>query len=229
MTKGISRIFSFVTDLLLQLAQYAAGFGTWVMLKFFTRLEVHDAENLREVARPFILVSNHESHLDPQLAGVALLHRPSLYPIRYMAKNELFDIPGLNVVMWLLGAFKAHRKQGIGKSLLTPTRILERRGGLVMFPEGKIIPERPMLGDGRRGAAILALTTKAMLVPISVHTPHNLTPRHFLTKRPKIVIRIGKPFYLNNLEYPDFSDENTFKATRVIMQKISDLYYRHEY
>lgn len=210
-------------------AQYVAAFISWVLLKTFTRFEIIGRENLKEVSRPFIVVSNHESHLDPQLTGVALLYRPSLYPLRFMAKNELFRIPLLNVVIWLLGAFKAHRKQGIGKSLLTPTKILEKGGSVILFPEGKIIPERPKLGEGRRGAAILALTTRAALLPISLHTPHGLTPWRFIATRPKIVIRIGTPFYLNNLDYPDFSDENTYRATQEIMQKIADLYYEHDY
>jgi 1-acyl-sn-glycerol-3-phosphate acyltransferase len=209
--------------------QYIGASISWVILRTFTRFSIIGIENLKEVTKPFIVAANHESLLDPQLTGVALLHRPSLFPLRYMAKNELFSYPILGQVIWLLGAFKAHRKQGIGKSLLRPTKILERKGGIIMFPEGRIIPERPHLGEGRRGAAILSLTTRAQLVPVSLHTPSGLTLWRLFTTRPTIVINIGEPFYLDNLQYPDFSDENTYAATREIMQKISDLYYRHQY
>lgn len=209
--------------------QYFSASVSLLLLKIFTNLRIEGRENLKEVSRPFIVVTNHESHLDPQLTGVVLLWRPSLFPLRYMAKNELFNYPGFNLLIWLLGAFKAHRKTGIGKSLLTPTRILERGGGLVMFPEGKIITERPHLGDGRRGAAILALTTKSALLPMSVHTPVNFTAWDFLFKRKTVAIHVGAPFYLDNLDYPDFSDENTYKATQVIMQKIAALYFQHKY
>ena len=202
---------------------------SWLLLKIFTNFEIRGLKNLKEITRPFVVVTNHESHLDPQLVGVALFHRPSLFPLRYMAKNELFRVPVLNFLIWILGAFKAHRKTGIGKSLLTPTRILEKGGGVIMFPEGRIIKDRPRIGEGRRGAAILALTTKALLVPMSLHTPPNYTFFAFLFKRKRIIINIGQPFYLNNLDYPDFSDENTYKATAVIMQKIGDLYRQHDY
>jgi len=216
-------------DAIIAVFQYVAAIISWLLLKIFTRLEIDGRDNLKEVARPFIVVANHESHLDPQLIGVALLQRPTLYPLRYMSKNELIHIPVFGQLLWLLGAFRAHKKQGIGKSLFTPTRILEKGGNVIMFPEGRIIYERPKLGEGRRGAAILSLTTRAGILPISLHTPHSLTPFKFIFTRPRIVIRVGHPFYLNNLEYPDFSDKNTYAATKVIMQKIADLYFQHQY
>lgn len=215
--------------MLIAAAQVIGASFSRLLLKLFTRFEVTGLESLKDINPPFVVVSNHESHLDPQLIGIVLLHRPDLFPFRYMAKNQLFYIPGFNLLIWLLGAFRAHRKKGIGKSLLTPIKILEKKGGVIMFPEGKIIPERPKLAEGRRGAAILALTTRAQLVPISLHTPAGLTPWRFLTTKPRIIIRVGNPFYLNNLDYPDFSDENTSAATKVIMQKIADLYYQHQY
>ena len=211
------------------ITQYVGAGLSWLLLRIFTRFEIKGLNNLQAISRPFVVAANHESHLDPQLVGVALLHRPSLFPLRYMAKNEMFQVPGLNVLIWILGAFKAHRKTGIGKSLLTPTRILERGGGVIMFPEGRIIKPRPQLGEGRRGAAILALTTKAVLVPIALHTPPGLVWWRFLTTRPRVIINIGAPFYLNNTDYPDFSDENTYKATKVIMEKIADLYFQYDY
>lgn len=211
------------------LVQYISASLSLLLLKIFTNLEIEGRQNLKEISRPFIVVANHESHLDPQLTGVALLWRPSLFPLRYMAKNELFNYPVFNLLIWLLGAFKAHRKQGVGKSLLTPTRILERGGGVIMFPEGHIVVDRPCLGEGRRGAAILSLVTKAQLVPMSLHTPTDFSFLDFLTKRRPVVIQIGQPFYLNNLDYPDFSDENTYRATQVIMKKIAALYFQYDY
>lgn len=211
------------------IAQYISAVLSLIFLKIFTNLEINGLKNLNELSRPFITASNHESHLDPQLIGITLLHRPKLFPLRFMTKNEFFKIPVFNLLICLLGSFKAQRKKGIGKSLLTPTRILEKGGAVIMFPEGRIVKNRPKLGEGRRGAAILALTTKAAILPIALHTPPNLVPWRFFLTRPTIKVSIGEPFYLNNLDYPDFSDENTYKATAVIMQKIADLYYQHDY
>lgn len=210
--------------------QYFGGLLSLLFLKVFTRLEIHGREHLTDLTRPFIAVANHESHLDPQLVGVALLARPGLFPLRYMAKNELFYLPGINLLMWLMGAFRAHKKRGIERSLNTPLAILKRGGAVIMFPEGRVIKQRPKLGEGRRGAAMLALMTGATIVPLSVHTPHDMIPIiPFAFGRPRVVIRIGEPFFLNNVDYPDLSDDNTYRATQKIMERIGDLYYQHEY
>jgi len=215
--------------MILIIVQYFSAAISLIYLKVFTRLTIKGLENLNDLNRPFIVAANHESHLDPQLIGITLLHRPRLFPLRYMTKNEFFNIPVFNLFLWLLGAFKAHKKHGIGKSLLTPIKILEKRGAVIMFPEGRIIKPRPQLGEGRRGTAILALTTKSAIVPMSLHTPPNLAPWRFFTTRPTVIINVGEPFYLNNVEYPDFSDENTYKATKVVMKKIADLYFQYDY
>jgi 1-acyl-sn-glycerol-3-phosphate acyltransferase len=126
--------------MLITITQWISASLSWILLKLFADFRIKGAENLRELNKPFVLVANHESYLDPQLLGVAMLYKPSLFPLRYMAKNELFNYPLFNLLLWVFGAFKAHRKTGIGKSLLTPTKILERGGGVIMFLEG-ICPE----------------------------------------------------------------------------------------
>lgn len=210
--------------------QYLGAAISLIFLKIFTRLEIHGRENLQELQQPFIVVANHESHADPQLIGAALLARPALFPLRYMAKNELFLFPGLNLLVWLMGAFRAHRKRGIERSLKSPLSILKKNGAVIIFPEGKVVVERPKLGEGRRGAAMLSLMTGAALLPISIHTPHDLPPIIPIAfDRPRVVIRIGEPFYLNNVEYPDLSNDSTYKATQKIMERIADLYYQHKY
>lgn len=204
----------------------------WLALKIFCRFEVRGRENIQVIQRPFILAANHESRLDPPLVGCAILTRPALFPIRFMAKDKLFWIPGLNLLIWALGSFPAKKKRGIGVSLLTPVKMLENKGGVVMFPEAHIVPERGQLGSGRRGTAILALTTRAQIVPIALHTPESLEHLplwRFLLTRPRIVVNIGEPFYLNNTDFLDLSDANTTAATAVIMGKIADLYHQHTY
>ncbi len=210
--------------------QFLAAAVSLFFLKLFTRLEIEGREHLTDLPRRFIAVANHESHFDPQLVGVALMSRPGLFPLRYMAKNPLFYIPGLNVLIWLLGAFRAHKGKGLEKALQSPLAILEGNGAVIMFPEGRMIIERPKLGEGKRGAAVLALKTGAALLPMSIHTPHDMPPVIPLTLgRPRVVIRIGEPFYLNNVDYPDLSDDNTKKATQEIMRRIADLYFQHKY
>ncbi len=202
---------------------------TRAWLNLFTDLEVIDENILNTLVKPVIIVANHESHLDPMLVAVALRRRPDLFPIRYMAKNDLFLYPIFNLLIFLLGAFRAHRKKGLDRSLLTPLRTLKTRGSVMIFPEGQIFPGRPQLGQGRRGAAILALISRSSILPLSLHTPPGLTPWQIMTQRPRVSIRIGQPFHLDAIEYLNFSDEKMTKATNRIMDEIAKLYRQHSY
>lgn len=222
---GLERIsFVFIST-----AQFIAGTLTLLWLRVSTRLEITGLENLQDVKEPMLVVANHESHLDPMLLGMVFVHRPGLLPLRYMAKNELFNYPVFNLIIFLLGAFRAHKKRGLEKSLLTPLRTLKSKGAVIIFPEGHIVKDRPMLGGGRRGAAILAAISGAGIVPLSIHTPANLTPWKMLTQRPRIAIRVGQQFYLKDPEYLDFSDDQMTAATNLIMSKIAELYHQHHY
>jgi len=210
--------------------QIIGSFFVWLMLVIFTKIEVEGSENLKEAKKPLIVISNHESHLDPTLMGITLLHRPRLFPIRFMTKNEFFLIPGFNLLIYILGSFKANRGQGLENSLRNPVRILRHRGMVMMFPEGKIIWERGTLGRGKRGTAALAIMTGAGILPLSVHIPEHLSPwKLFFTRRSSksIKINIGQVFYLDKVEYPDISEENVNRATERIMENIRCLYSQY--
>ena len=210
--------------------QVLLGIFLWILLRIFTKYEVYGGENLKNFKGPYIVAANHESDFDPPLAGFTIFGaNPSMLPLRYMAIDYLFYIPIFGQLIWMFGAFRTHRGKGIDRSLLVPRKILASGGGVIMFPEGHLVKERPKLGEGRRGAAVLALSTKAPIIPMSLHTPAKMTIFKFLFGRPHIVVRIGEPFYLDNTTYPDLSDENTLAATKVIMEKIGHLYYQHEY
>lgn len=223
--RGLALALERLSDPLIALFQYLVNGLTWSLLKVFCRLEITGQPNLRHLTGPLIITANHKSHLDPQLVSLAVMSRPQLYPLRYMAKNELFYYPGLNLLMYLLGAFKAHKKTGIDKSLATPLRQLSRGGSVVMYPEGKIIPDRSQLGQGRRGAAILALLSDATILPVSLHTPRGFNLGVFLFKRASVRIKVGQPYKLDEADYIDFSDELLREATDYIMGKVGKLYF----
>ena len=204
----------------------------WLMLKIFTKLEIDGLERLKDAEKPVIVIGNHESNLDPTLIGIVFLHKPRLFPIRFMAKNEFFAIPGFNLLIYILGSFKSNNGKGLENSLKNPFHILRRKGTVMMFPEGRIVPERGVLGRGRRGAAALAIMSGSGILPMSIHTPHNLTPwRMVFTRRSSklIKVNIGEVFYLDNVTYPDISDETTSRATEEVMSEIRKLYSQHRY
>src|SRR6516164_5983812 len=102
-------------------------------------------------AGPVVVVSNHLSDLDPLIVGAALKRR-----LRFMAKQELFRVPGVRWWISACGAFPVRRGEPDRQALRTALRLLERGGALVMFPEGTRGTTRE-LRPPEPGAALLAL------------------------------------------------------------------------
>lgn len=203
--------------------QMVAGTVSWLVFSLIFRIEVRGREHLRQVNLPLIVIANHKSVLDPQLVWIALMGRPALWPLRYMTKDPFFFVPGFNLLVWLLGAFRAYRGTGLAHSLRISTILLQKSlGTLIMFPEGKIIPLRGRLGQGRPGTAVLGITTGAALLPIGLITPPGLTFGHVLAKRVTIIMNIGEPFNLAafaNTEKPTVS-----RATQYLMERLRETY-----
>jgi len=142
---------------------------------------------------PVIVVCNHRSDLDPLVAGSALRRR-----VMFMAKQELFRVPGVRWWVTSCGAFPVRRGEPDRQALRTSLRILEGGGVLVMFPEGTRATGRE-LRPPEPGAALLALRTGATILPVAIDGTDVVLPRG--ARRPRlgaISVRIGAPIGVAN-------------------------------
>ena len=137
---------------------------------------------------PVVVVSNHVSDLDPLIVGAALRRRGA-----FMAKHELFRVPGVRWWIAACGAFPVRRGAPDRQALRTALGILERGGLLIMFPEGTRGRDRT-LRDPEPGAALLARRTGAALLPVAVLGTDVVLPRDAHRLRAgRITVRIGPP------------------------------------
>jgi 1-acyl-sn-glycerol-3-phosphate acyltransferase len=149
------------------------------------RLEVVGAGNVPD--GPAIVVANHDSLSDPFFLGAAL--DP---PLRFLAKQELWRNRLVGRVLDGLGAIPIERSRGDVGAVAAAARALEQADTVAIFPQGTVLgpPDRPW----QRGAARLALTTGAPLVPIAiVGAADVLRPG---TRRPRIAsvrVVVGEP------------------------------------
>src|SRR5579859_5970118 len=120
---------------------------------------------------PVIVVSNHLSDLDPLVVGSALRRR-----VTFMAKHELFEVPGVRWWITKCGAFPVRRGAPDRQALRTPLGILHGGGVLVMFPEGTRGLDRT-LREPEPGAALLARRTGAALLQVAVLGTDVVLPR----------------------------------------------------
>ncbi|MGO0122433.1 lysophospholipid acyltransferase family protein [Desulfothermobacter acidiphilus] len=158
----------------------------WVVCRIYLQLRRFQVEGRENFPRtgPVIIVANHQSYLDPVALGCALPRR-----VYYMAKEELFRIPGFGLLLKCLGAFPVKREELDRRALRTALNLLARGQVLGLFPEGTRGQEAGRLLPLQPGAALLALQSGAPVVPVAL-----TGTRKWWGER--VEVRIGSPFYL---------------------------------
>lgn len=187
-----------------------------VLLWVTGRISVTGRENVPK-SGPLLLVSNHLSHLDPPALAWAFPRY-----IHFMAKEELFEPRLLGWYLRRIGTFPIKRGTADRNALRTAFAILEEGQVLAMFPEGKR-SETGRLQEPEEGAGLIALRSKAPIVPMSITGTHRILPAHSARLHfGKSRVLIGKPFTLDDL-YDQRGREAITEATRRIMASIAAL------
>jgi 1-acyl-sn-glycerol-3-phosphate acyltransferase len=137
-------------------------------------------------AGPVLLVSNHQSHLDPVLIGIACPRQ-----LKYLARIGLFFWP---FSWWIraLGAVSIDRESALG-GIKTTLKLLKDGEAVVVFPEGSRTPDgklHPMLP----GFCVLARRSGATIVPVAIDGAFAALPRGSPFPRPtRIRLTFGPP------------------------------------
>ena len=103
-----------------------------------------------------LMISNHQSYLDPPLLGVRLER-----PMAYLARAELFKFGPFAWLIRNLNAFPVRQGRGDVGAMKESIRLLQAGWLLNMFPEGSRTP------DGRLHPARLAARIGALAVRLS--------------------------------------------------------------
>jgi 1-acyl-sn-glycerol-3-phosphate acyltransferase len=167
------------------MAKYSRWFQ-WLAIPFVA-LAFHFYFGFRVIGRENIpeggcvVCPNHCQNSDPPFAAVALGNR---FPIRLMAKQELFSIKGLSPLITWLGAFPVNREIADIGAIKTALRSVRDGAKLIIFPQGTRSTDETTSKDG---AAMLAIKTKAPVLPMYISENKGF--------RCKAFVVIGKPFY----------------------------------
>jgi 1-acyl-sn-glycerol-3-phosphate acyltransferase len=146
------------------------------------RLEVRGLEHV-PADGPLVVVGNHESILDPFIVAAAISR-----PIRYLAKSELWSVPGLPWWLASVEAIPVERGKSDIAAIASAIAALEEGEVVGLFPEGGVMREGPWL----RGAARMALATGAPILPVRLlETRRALGSRSF--GFPRLAALIGEP------------------------------------
>ena len=117
-----------------------------------------------------LVLSNHQSHLDPILVGLACDRR-----MNYLARQTLFGFPPFR---WLINSLDAIPidREGLGLNGLKETlRRIKRGERVLMFPEGTRTPDGEVHAL-KPGFCALARRLDVPLVPVAVDGAYDAWP-----------------------------------------------------
>lgn len=189
----------------------------------YARFDISGVENIPDEG-PAIIVANHRSYFDPVAVGLTVMQ--SGRPLRFLGKKEVFDAPVVGPLARAMGGIRVDRgSHSAADSLREAARALHAGDIVAVMPQGTI-PRGSAFFDpvlkGKSGAARLAASTRAPVVPIGLWGTERVWPRSAklpnvlnLTNPPRLRLRVGPPV---ELSYAD-----TRADTETIMAAIMDL------
>lgn len=156
-----------------------------------------------------ILAMNHESYLDPPLAGIACKRE-----IHYLARKNLLDWPILGPILPDMNVVPVDQDRADMSALKTVIKLVRAGHATVIFPEGSrtldgnFLPALPGLG-------LVIAKTLVPVVPMRIFGAHKAFPRGG-KPRPftPITLVVGEPMF--------FTKEDMVGEGRALYQRLSD-------
>jgi 1-acyl-sn-glycerol-3-phosphate acyltransferase len=166
---------------------------------------------------PVILAMNHQSYLDPPLAGTTCDRA-----VYFLARRTLLDVPLLGWLLPKLNVIPVNQEgidRGALKSLI---RVLKAANAALVFPEGSrtldgnLQPAEPGLG-------LVIAKTLAPVVPMRIFGAHEALPRsgglHFVP----ITIVIGEPIFFTAADLNPAGKDLYKRLSQRVMNAIAAL------
>jgi 1-acyl-sn-glycerol-3-phosphate acyltransferase len=157
--------------------------------RFFFHLHIVHRERMLQ-SGPVILAINHQSYLDPPLAGTTCDRA-----IYFLARRSLLDVPLLGRLLPKLNVIPVNQ-EGIDRSALKALiRVLKAGNAALVFPEGSRTLDGS-LQPAEPGLGLVIAKTLAPVVPMRIFGAHEALPRgggglHLVP----ITIVIGEPIF----------------------------------
>ncbi len=165
---------------------------------------------------PVLVVSNHQSFLDPPAIGGGIFRR-----MNYLARKTLFKFKPFG---WLIDSVNAIPldQEGIGYAGIKETlRRLKNDEMVLIFPEGAR-SEDGEIAPFRSGYIALAVRSRATIVPTAIAGAFEAYPRKHKLPTPFLhPIRIE---YGEALRYEDYKDIPEDKLHILVESRVRELY-----
>ncbi len=181
------------------------------------RLRIIHRERMIQTG-PVILAMNHQSYLDPPLAGITCDR-----PIYFLARRTLTEVPLLGWLLPKLNVIPVNQ-EGIDRSALkTLIRVLKSGNATLVFPEGS----RTLDGNlqtAQPGLGLVIAKTRAPVVPMRIFGAHQALPRGGGGLRfVPITIVVGEPIFFTPVEFESPAKNRYEQISQRVMDAIAAL------
>jgi 1-acyl-sn-glycerol-3-phosphate acyltransferase len=134
-----------------------------------------------------LVLSSHQSHLDPLIIGLATDRRMSS-----LARSSLYTFKPFGAVITALDAVPIDRNASMVTAMKQVIARLQQGAAVVMFPEGTRTADG-RLGEIRPGFALIAKRAAVPIVPVAIVGAYECWPRWRLLPRPgRIRVEFGR-------------------------------------
>ena len=181
------------------------------------RLRVIHPERMIQ-SGPVILAMNHQSYLDPPLAGSTCDRA-----IYFLARRNLLNVPLLGPVLPKLNVIPVNQEGVDRTAIKTVIRVLQAGNAVLVFPEGS----RTMDGNlqsAEPGLGLIIGKTLAPVVPMRIFGAREALPRGGGGLRfVPITIVIGQPIFFRAGDLQSSGKKLYAALSNRVMKAISDL------
>jgi 1-acyl-sn-glycerol-3-phosphate acyltransferase len=199
-------------------AVYSFGYGvSYLLAKTCFRFRVINRDKIINEG-PAILAMNHESYLDPPLAGIAC--RREIY---FLARKTLLDWPLIGPHFPKFNVIPVNQERADMSALKSVIRLVRNGNCTVIFPEGARTLDGA-LQMAQPGLGLVIAKTLAPVVPMRIFGAHEALPRgHARLRFRKITLVVGDPIYFTKDDLQGEGRELYQRLSDRVMERISEI------
>jgi len=167
-----------------------------------------------------ILAMNHESYIDPPLAGIACKRE-----LFYLARKSLLKWPIMGQIFPHMNVIPVDQERADMSALKTVIKHIRAGEATVIFPEGSRTPDGT-LQPAQPGLGLVIAKTLAPVVPMRIFGAHKAFP---MGGKPQpftpVTIVVGEPMYFTKDDLVGEGRELYQRLSERVMERIAAIQY----
>lgn len=167
-----------------------------------------------------ILAMNHESYIDPPLAGIACKRE-----LFYLARKSLLKWPIMGQIFPHMNVIPVDQERADMSALKTVIKHIRAGEATVIFPEGSRTPDGT-LQPAQPGLGLVIAKTLAPVVPMRIFGAHKAFP---MGGKPRpftpVTIVVGEPMYFTKDDLVGEGRELYQGLSERVMERIAAIQY----